>query len=185
MTPIYFPSAADFRRWLESHHTTAPELLVGFYKVGSGKRGLTYAEAVDEMLCFGWIDGLKKRVDDERYTHRITPRRPGSVWSKVNVGHVRRLLTAGRMRSAGRAAFQVHLRAKTKAYSFSDRPQEFPAALARVFRADRAAWRCWLAQPPGYQRSAIHWVTSARQPATRDRRLAKLIALSASGRRWG
>ncbi|HVZ64306.1 MAG TPA: YdeI/OmpD-associated family protein [Lacunisphaera sp.] len=179
----YFKSAAEFRHWLEVHHATARELLVGFYKVASGRGGLTYPEAVDEMLCFGWIDGVKKRVDDKRYTHRITPRRPGSRWSKVNVGHVRRLIAEGRMRPAGLAAYRAHQRTKSTPYSFTDRPQEFPADLARLFRRDQPAWQAWGRLPPGYQRTAIHWVTSAKQSATRLRRLDRLMKSCTAGRR--
>ena len=183
MKITHFATAADLRHWLEVNHATVPELLLGFYKKSSGKGGPTYQEALDELLCFGWIDGVKRRVDDERYTHRITPRRPGSSWSNVNVGHVRRLIRAGKMHPVGLAAYQAHLRSGTRAYTFRDRPQTFPTALARVYRANRAAWKFWSTLPPGYQRSMIHWVTSARQPATRDNRLQKLIAVSAAGRR--
>jgi uncharacterized protein YdeI (YjbR/CyaY-like superfamily) len=183
MKPVYFPTAAGFRRWLEANHAAAAELLVGFFKQGSGRRGLSYPEAVDELLCFGWIDGLKKRVDDERYTHRITPRRPGSGWSHVNVVHVQRLIKAGQMRPAGLAAFRAHLESGKRAYTFRDRAQKFPASLARAFRANRAAWEFWAVQPPGYQRSLIHWVTSAKRPVTRESRLHRLIAASAAGRR--
>jgi len=126
---------------------------------------------------------VKRRVDDERYTHRITPRRPGSIWSHVNVGHARRLIQAGKMHPPGLAAFRAHLQSGKRAYTFRDRPQTFPTALARVFRANRAAWTFWSVQPPGYQRSLIHWVTSAKLPATRDGRLGKLITASAAGRR--
>ncbi|HVT72025.1 MAG TPA: YdeI/OmpD-associated family protein [Lacunisphaera sp.] len=179
----YFTSAAEFRHWLEANHATARELLVGFHKVGSGRGGLTYSEAVDELLCFGWIDGLKQRVDDERYTHRITPRRPGSKWSQVNVGHARRLIAAGRMSPAGLAAFQAHLRSKVPAYSFADRAQEFPPELTARFRRHAAAWRAWRQLPPGYQRTAIHWVTDARQDETKLRRLARLMDSCVAGRR--
>jgi uncharacterized protein YdeI (YjbR/CyaY-like superfamily) len=185
MSATYFASAADFRRWLEKHHGTATELVVGFFKKSSGQGGLTYTEAVDELLCFGWIDGVVRRIDDERYSHRVTPRRPRSIWSKVNVGHVRRLTRAGKMHPAGLAAFESHVSSRQRAYSFADRPQQFPAASERVFRSKKPAWTFWRDQPPGYQRAAIHWVTSARQTATRERRLAQLIALSAVGRRLG
>src|SRR5690348_4144105 len=107
MKITHFATAADLRRWLEANHATVPELLLGLYKKASGKGGPSYQEAVDELLCFGWIDGVKRRVDDQRYTHRITPRRPGSIWSHVNVGHVQRLIRAGKMRPAGLAAFQA------------------------------------------------------------------------------
>jgi uncharacterized protein YdeI (YjbR/CyaY-like superfamily) len=183
MQITHFATTAALRRWLEANHATATELLLGFYKKASGKGGPSYQEAVDELLCFGWIDGVKRRVDDERYTHRITPRRPGSIWSKVNVGHVQRLIKAGKMHPTGLAAFQAHLQSGKHAYAFRDRPQTFPTMLARVFRANRAAWNFWSTQPPGYQRSLIHWVTSAKQPATRKTRLQKLMAASAAGRR--
>jgi len=188
MSPTFFESAAEFRRWLEKNHTTASELVVGFHKKGSGKGGLTYPEAVDELLCFGWIDGVVRRIDEHSYTHRITPRRPGSTWSNVNVRHVARLTAAGRMHAAGLAAFGARRTDKSGIYLYEKirggrGAQKFPDALARVFRSDRKAWTHWLAQPPGYQRTAIYWVVSAKQQATRDRRLAQLIGLSAQGRR--
>jgi uncharacterized protein YdeI (YjbR/CyaY-like superfamily) len=188
MNPTYFASAADFRRWLEKNHDSATELSVAFYKKASGKSGLTYAEAVDELLCFGWIDGVLGRIDHESYTHRITPRRKGSIWSNVNIRHVARLTEAGRMHAAGHAAFAVRRTEKSGIYLYEKTkagagPQKFPAKFARVFRAEKKAWSHWLVQPPGYQRTAIYWVTSAKQTATQDRRLAQLIALSAKGRR--
>ncbi len=183
--PTHFASADDFRRWLENNHAIATELLVGFYKKSSGKGGLTYPEAVDELLCFGWIDGVKRRVDGESYTHRITPRKPGSIWSNVNVGHVERLTQAGKMHASGLKAFASRNAKKTGIYSFEKRPQKFPAALEKLFRADKKAWTHWQVQPPGYQRVAIYWVTSAKQEETRRRRLAELIAITANGQRLG
>ncbi len=185
---LHFKTAADFRRWLEKHHARVPELLLGFYKKSSGKGGLTYPEAVDELLCFGWIDGVKRRVDNERYTHRITPRRAGSIWSNVNLGHVARLTKAGRMHPAGIKAFQARKAHKTGIYAYEQRvavprSQKFPASLEKIFRANKPAWTHWLAQPPGYQRLAIHWVTSAKREETRQRRLTQLIALSTQGKR--
>jgi uncharacterized protein YdeI (YjbR/CyaY-like superfamily) len=188
MKPVHFKTAADFRRWLEANHATATELVVGFYKKYSGRDGLTYAEAVDELLCFGWIDGVVHRVDDESYTHRITPRRRGSIWSNVNLRHVARLTEAGRMHAAGQAAFAVRSTKKSGIYLYEKTkggagPQKFPPGLARIFRANRKAWAHWQAQPPGYLRTIICWVTGAKQAATRDRRLQQLIAHSAEGRR--
>ena len=183
LNPTYFTTAADFRRWLEKHHTTATEFLVGFHKKALGKGGLTYPEAVDELLCFGWIDGVKRSVDDESYTHRISPRRPGSIWSLVNVGHVRRLTKSGKMHAAGLNAFAARQKKKTGVYSFENRPQKFSADLARLFQAAPQAWAFFSAQPPGYRRTAIFWVSSAKQQNTRESRLHKLIALSAAGRR--
>lgn len=183
MKAIHFRSAADLRRWLEKHHATATELLVGFYKKDSGKGGPTYQEALDELLCFGWIDGVKRRVDDESYTHRVTPRKPGSTWSNLNVAHVARLTTAGKMRPAGLAAFNTRSRQKTGVYAYEKRPQKFPAAVERIFRANNKVWSHWQTQPPGYQRLCIHWVTSAKQEETRQRRLAQLITVAAQSRR--
>lgn len=183
MTVRHFKTAAAFRRWLEQHHASAAELQVGFYRKDSGKGGMTYHEAVDEALCFGWIDGIIRKIDAVSYTHRFTPRRPGSIWSNVNVAHVARLTAAGRMHPAGIAAFKARTRDKTGVYSFENRPQRFPAAIEKVFRSALPAWAIWRTQPPGYQRVAIHWVTSAKQEATRQRRLARLIALTARGRR--
>ena len=187
---LHFKSAADSRRWLEKNHASTLELLLGFYKKASGKGGFTYPEAVDELLCFGWIDGVKRRVDDERYTHRITPRKPGSTWSNVNVNHVARLTQTGKMHPAGLKAFAGRKVGKTGLYSYergpaASRPQKLPAALEKIFRTDQPAWTHWQSQPPGYQRLAVYWVTSAKQEATRRRRLAQLIALTAQGKRIG
>jgi uncharacterized protein YdeI (YjbR/CyaY-like superfamily) len=183
LKPTHFATVADFRRWLEANHATTKELLLGFYKKASGKGGLTYPAAVDELLCFGWIDGVKRRVDDQRYTHRITPRRPGSIWSLVNVGHAMRLTKAGKMHLAGLAAFKARTKERTGLYSFENRPRGFTADLARIFQAAPTAWTFFSAQPPGYQRTAIFWVSSAKQQATRESRLKKLIALSDAGHR--
>ena len=183
MKVTHFKTAADFRRWLKINHATAAELQVGFFKKDSGKGGLTYPEAVDELLCFGWIDGVMHRLDDVSYTHRVTPRKPGSNWSNLNVAHVARLTAAGKMQPAGLAAFNARSEQKTGIYSFEKRPQKFPAATERLFRANKKAWPHWQTQPPGYQRLCIHWVTSAKQEETRQRRLAQLIALTAQGRR--
>jgi uncharacterized protein YdeI (YjbR/CyaY-like superfamily) len=183
MNVTHFPSAADFRRWLAAHHATAAELHVGFYKKASGKGGLSYAEAVDEALCFGWIDGIIRKIDEHSYTHRFTPRRPGSIWSLVNVRHVARLTTAGKMHAAGIAAFAARDQKQTGIYSFEQRPQSFPPALEKKFRAHAQAWAFFSAQPPGYRRLAIYKVISPKQEATRERWLARVIAESAAGRR--
>jgi uncharacterized protein YdeI (YjbR/CyaY-like superfamily) len=183
MKPVYFKSAAGFRRWLEAHHATATELWVGFYKKTSGKGGLTYQEAVDGLLCFGWIDGIVRRVDEQSYAHRVTPRRPGSFWSKVNVGHVRRLRRAGRMHPSGLRVFADRREKQTGRYSYEQRAEKFPPHLGKIFRAHPTAWNFFAAQPPGYRRTTIHWVSSAKQLDTRLRRLKRLIVVSAAGRR--
>ena len=185
MNVTHFPSAAAFRRWLEANHATTTELQVGFYKKASGKGGLTYAEAVDEALCFGWIDGIIRKLDEHSYTHRFTPRRPGSIWSLVNVGHVKRLTKAGKMHAAGLKAYAARQEKKVGIYSFERPAEALPPAYEKKFRANRKAWAFFSAQPPGYRRLLLHKVVSPKQAATRERWLARLIAESAAGRRIG
>jgi uncharacterized protein YdeI (YjbR/CyaY-like superfamily) len=181
----YFKSAAEFRRWLEVNHARVSELWVGFFKKDSGKGGLTYAEAVDEALCFGWIDGLKKRVDELSYTHRCTPRKPRSNWSRINIQHVERLKKAGRMTPAGLKAYAARESERVGAYSVENSPRKLPAADEKQFKRDKTAWEFFQQQPPGYQRLAIWWVVSAKKPETRARRLGQLIAGSRCARRLG
>jgi len=185
MNATHFPAAADFRRWLERNHATSAELIVGFYRKNSGRGGLTYAEAVDEALCFGWIDGIVRRLDDVSYCHRFTPRKPGSTWSNVNVAHVARLTAAGRMHAAGLAAYAARDPARTGIYSFEKGKAApvLPPALAKRFKAHGQAWNFFQAQPPGYRRLQLHHVAGAKQEATRLRRLDKLIAACRAGRR--
>ena len=183
--PTYFKSAADFRLWLEANHASAPELWLGFYKRDSGKVGITYPEALDEALCFGWIDGVRKRLDELRFTQRFTPRKPKSVWSLINVGHVERLTKTGRMKPSGLKAFAARHAAKTGIYSFENRPRELSLALQCRFKSNKAAWDYFQRQPPGYRRVTSFWVMSAKQEATRERRLARLMADSSQGRRLG
>ena len=183
MKARYFVSPAEFRRWLVAHHATERELLVGFYKTASGIPGISYKEAVDEALCFGWIDGIKKRVDDQRYTHRFTPRKAGSTWSLINTNRVKALIALERMAKAGLEAFERRDPKKTGTYSFEQRPSTFDPALERAFRRSAAAWTFFRAQPPGYQRLMTFWVMSAKQQETRQRRLAVLVATSAKEKR--
>lgn len=183
MKVVHFASAAALRRWLERHHATAAELYLGFYRKGSGKGGPTYAEALDELLCFGWIDGVVRRVDDVSFCHRVTPRKPGSIWSRINVGHVERLTRAGRMQPAGLAAYAARRADRTGVYSFERESATLPAGFTAIFRRERPAWAFWNRQPPGYRRTLTHWVTSAKQEATRRRRLDRLIAACQAGER--
>ncbi len=184
MNPLYFASPGHWRKWLSAHHDTAPELWVGFYKRRSGEPSLTWPEAVDHALCFGWIDGIRKSADERRYVIRFTPRRPGSIWSLVNVKRVQVLIEDGLMRPSGLAVFRV--RKKSGVYSYEQRKA---ATLGRAFeaivKANRAAWQHFQAQPPGYRRVASWWVISAKREDTRLRRLAVLITASAQGRRIG
>jgi uncharacterized protein YdeI (YjbR/CyaY-like superfamily) len=182
--PTFFPDAAAFRAWLETHHATASELRVGYYKKGAPKKGITYQDAVEEALCFGWIDGVTHRIDEHRYMQRFTPRRVGSNWSNVNVAHIARLTKLGKMHPAGLAAFAARRDGKTGIYAFERKtPAQLPPDFAQRFRANRKAWAFFSAQAPWYQRTAIHKVVSPKLPATRERWLARLIADSAAGRR--
>ncbi len=178
----YFESPAAFRAWLEQNHETETELLVGYHKVGTGKPSMTWSQSVDEALCFGWIDGVRRRVDDERYTIRFTPRRPGSHWSRVNVEKVEALLAAKRMRPAGVAAYEARREDNTARAPF-ERSYELDAELQAFLEGDDAAWAFWQAQPPGYQRSAVGWVMLAKRSDTRKRRMEKLVAHARAGER--
>ena len=184
MKPIYFGSAAEFRAWLEEHHATEPAVLVGYWKKKTGKPSLTWSEAVDEALCFGWIDSVMHGVDDERHVQRFTPRKPSSNWSAINVAKVERLRAEGRMRPAGEAAFARRRADKTAIYAYEQRrhPALAPEEQAR-FEASPAAWAFFQSTPPSYRRPALWWVVSAKRAETRARRLATLIDDSAAGRR--
>jgi uncharacterized protein YdeI (YjbR/CyaY-like superfamily) len=180
----FFATAGDFRRWLARNAHRAEELVVGFHKVGSGLPSMTWPESVDEALCFGWIDGVRKRVDGTAYQIRFTPRKPGSTWSAVNIAKAERLIAEGRMQPAGLEAFARRIAEKSRVYSYEqDEAASLTAAETKAFRRDKAAWRYFESAPPGYRRTVLHWIVSARQPATRERRLAKLIAACAAGRR--
>lgn len=184
MTVSHFKTAADFRAWLEKNHASVTEFFVGAYKKASGRGGMTYLESVDEALCFGWIDGVVRKIDADSFCHRFTPRKPGSIWSNVNVAHVARLTAAGKMHAAGRAAFAARSEKKTGIYAFERTTEpELPSAFAKKFRAENAAWKFFNAQPPGYRRLCLHHLVSAKQPATRERRFALLLAASAAEKR--
>jgi uncharacterized protein YdeI (YjbR/CyaY-like superfamily) len=182
--PRFFAGPDEFRAWLEANHATESEVLVGFYKKQTGRRSLTWTESVREALCFGWIDGLTRRIDGDSYCIRFTPRRPGSNWSAVNVGHVEELLRAGRMHPAGIAAFEARAAKEPGAYTYENRHEaRLTAEQEAEFRANERAWQAFQAQPPGYRQMAIFWVVSAKREETRTRRLATLIDDSAHGRR--
>ena len=183
MPARFFQSSAEFDRWLATHHVGAAELWVGFYKKHVAKQGMTYLEAVEVALCWGWIDGLVRRLDDASFEQRFTPRTSRSTWSLVNVARVERLTAEGRMRPPGQAAFAARSAGRTGVYSFEQPVVPLTAPHRTRFRAHAKAWRWFSAQPPSYRRVAIHWVESAKQPATRDRRLTALIAASAKGKR--
>jgi uncharacterized protein YdeI (YjbR/CyaY-like superfamily) len=180
--PAFFPTEADFRRWLAANHATAPELLVGFWKKGSGKLSIDWPQARDQALCFGWIDGHRKSLGEEAYTIRFTPRRKGSIWSKVNVERYDALSAAGIMTPAGVRAYEEN-KHKSGVYAYENVPKELTADEEGLFRLNKTAWADWQKRPPSYRRSALHWITSAKKPETRAKRLGELIAVSATGRR--
>jgi uncharacterized protein YdeI (YjbR/CyaY-like superfamily) len=184
MRPTFFATAAEFRRWLKQHHRSERELWVGFHKKSSGRPSLTWPESVDEALCFGWIDGVRRTIDSESYAIRFTPRKRGSIWSAVNTRRAEEFIREGRMQPAGLRAFEARDPAKSGVYSFEQRRGARLSAEAEArFRANPAAWRFFESQPPGYRRTAVWWVVSAKREATRARRLETLIDDSAAGRR--
>jgi len=185
MKPRFFKSQSEFRAWLEKSHATETELLVGFYKKGSSKPSITYPEALDEALCFGWIDGVRRSLGDDGYTIRFTPRKAKSIWSNVNVRHVERLKKEGRMAPAGLDAYALRDPKKTGIYAFENRPRELSPAYEKKFRANKKAWEFFERQPPGYKRLMTYRVMEAKQEETRQRRLAQLIEASAKGVRYG
>lgn len=178
----FFRTAGGFHRWLERHHRSAPELVVGFHKVGCGTPSISWPEAVDAALCFGWIDGIRRRIDESRYTIRFTPRRPGSIWSAVNIRRVTALNAAGRMAVAGSEAFAARRTNRSGRYSYEQRPASLVAPYARLLARNPAAQRFFDAQIPSYRRVATWWVLSAKREATRLARIRTLIELSARGR---
>ena len=178
----FFATPADLRDWFDANHETATELWLGQYKKGSGKASVTWAQAVDEALCVGWIDGILKRIDEISHVQRFTPRRKGSNWSAVNVANVARLTAEGRMRPAGIRAFEAKTPERTGVYSYEREVEPFSADEIARFRADAAAWVDWEGRPPSYRRQVTDWVTSAKQAATRERRLSQLIEDSHAGR---
>lgn len=180
--PTFFRTAGSFGRWLARHGTTERELWVGFYKKGSGRVGMTYAEAVEQALCHGWIDGIIRRLDAERYMHRFSPRKPGGHWSAVNIAKAKALLAEGRMSDAGRAAFEGHEQRRAP-YSHEQAPRDLDPAQQRALRTDPAAWRFWQRQPPSYRKAVVWWLASARRESTRERRLAQLVTCCAEARR--
>jgi uncharacterized protein YdeI (YjbR/CyaY-like superfamily) len=183
MKPRFFSTADEFREWLKNNHDKVDELLVGFYKRGSGKPSITWPESVEQALCFGWIDGVRKSIDDESYTIRFTPRRPRSIWSAVNIRRAKELIELGLMHAAGRKAFEQRDEKRANLYSYERATASFSAEQEKEFRADKKAWRFFGEQPPSYRRTATHWVTTAKTAETRARRLRKLIDASAEGKR--
>lgn len=183
MKPTFFRSAASFRAWLARHHGSEKELLVGFHKVATGRRTMTYKEAVDEALTFGWIDGIRRRLDDESYTIRFTPRKPTSIWSAVNIKRVKELKAERRMTAAGLAAYAKRDEERSAIYSYERGHAELDAEALEIFSKNARALAFYQQQAPWYRRTTAHWVSTAKRPETRARRLRTLIDYSARGER--
>lgn len=185
MKTVFFTSREKFRAWLEKHHADRTELWIGFYKKTSGRRSVSYDEAVEEALCFGWIDGVRQRVDDLSYRQRFTPRTPKSYWSAINVTRAAELIKGKRMAPAGLRVFERRDANATARYSFERGQAAFTPAQLKQLRSNRAAWDFFLSQPPYYRRMMTFWVVSPKKEETRGRRLTTLISNSAAGRRIG
>lgn len=183
MKPIFFATPAELRRWFSQNHKTAKELLIGYYKVGSGRPSVTWQQTVDEALCFGWIDGVRRGIDSESYTIRFTPRRTKSIWSAVNIKRVGELTKLGRMKPAGLKAFEARDPKRANLYSGEQRGVAWPAKLEKQFKANKAAWAFFSEQPAGYRKTIGWWVVSAKKEETQQKRLARLIEMSAAGQR--
>ncbi|MEC9372193.1 MAG: YdeI/OmpD-associated family protein [Planctomycetota bacterium] len=181
--PIFFESPKEFRAWLRRNHRRETELFVGYHKKHTGAPSMTWPESVEEALCYGWIDGVRKTIDGDRYMIRFTPRRPDSVWSATNIRLMEKLEDAGRMTAAGRRIFEARREERSAIYSFEQEKVRFDESQEKRFRRNRKAWRFFEEQPPGYRRKATWWVVSAKRQDTRDRRLAALIECSAAGER--
>ncbi len=179
--PWFFESQASFREWLTAHHNASSELWLGFWKKSSRRGGLEYPQAVDEALCFGWIDGIRKSLDEESFTNRFTPRRKGSTWSLVNVRRIGELRAAGLVHPAGEAAFAARTDERTGIYSAEQSDVELGAENEALLAANPAALEYWKKSPPSYRKSASWWVISAKKPETREKRIADLIDCSARG----
>ena len=178
MAPIFFTDQTEFRKWLEKNHQSETELLVGFYKVNTGKPSMTWSQSVDQALCFGWIDGIRKKVDEEGYCIRFTPRKPDSTWSKINIAKVEELTGKGLMHPSGIEAFNKKKENNSGIYSFENEIKDLPEEYAEIFKKNIVAWEFYMTQPPSYRRTITHWVLSAKQEQTRISRLEKLIAES-------
>ncbi len=177
----FFDSPAAFRAWLERQHASAAELWVGFWKRGTGRPSLTWPESVDQALCYGWIDGMRRSLGEDAYAIRFTPRKPGSTWSAKNVKRAEELTALGLMRPPGLAVFAARDPARTNLYSFEREQAALAPDEERALRANVRAWSWFQAQPPSYRKPVLHWIVSAKQEATRRRRLETLIRCSEAG----
>ncbi|MFD1604531.1 YdeI family protein [Flavobacterium artemisiae] len=183
MTPTFFADQSDFRKWLEKNHQDQKELLVGFYKVTSGKPSMTWPESVDQALCFGWIDGVRRSIDAESYSIRFTPRKTSSIWSAINIQKMEDLTKAGLMTDAGLKAFSFRTENKSKIYSHEKEPVLLDAVYEKQFKSNKLAWDFFEKQAPSYKKVMIHWIMTAKQEKTRLSRLEKTIIESEKQKR--
>ena len=183
MNLIFFPTQAHFRAWLAENYDKATELLVGYYKVGSGKPGMTWSQSVDQALCFGWIDGVRRSIDADSYCIRFTPRRPKSIWSAVNIAKIDVLTHQGLVQPVGLAAFDKRQENRSKIYAYEQEIVSLSDEFEQLFRADEKAWTNFQAMAPSYQKTAINWVMSAKQTETTNKRLQELVGDSALGQK--
>ncbi|KQB41163.1 YdeI/OmpD-associated family protein [Flavobacterium aquidurense] len=183
MNPTFFPTQEKFREWLEKHHKTETELLVGFYKVNSKKPSMSWSQSVDQALCFGWIDGVRRSIDDESYSIRFTPRKKSSIWSAINIKKIEDLTKAGLMMPEGQKAFELRSEERSGIYSHEKEPSVLDPAFEKQFKANKVAWEYFNSQAPSYKKVMIHWIMTAKQEKTRISRLEKTINISAEQKR--
>jgi uncharacterized protein YdeI (YjbR/CyaY-like superfamily) len=183
MKPVFFSEQAEFRQWLEENHKKETELFVGFYKVGSNKPSMTWPQSVDEALCFGWIDGIRKSIDKDSYCIRFTPRRKSSIWSDINIKKVEALIRQGLMQPAGIEAFSYRKQKSSGTYSFENDSKKLSQGFENTFKTNKKAWDFFITLAPSYQRTVIHWIMTAKQQATQLSRLEKVIAASEKQKR--
>lgn len=183
MTAKFFPTPAAFRKWLEKNYKSESELLVGYYKVGTKKPSITWSESVDQALCFGWIDGVRRSIDAESYCIRFTPRRGNSIWSAVNIKKIQELTQAGLMTEDGRKAYALRKEDKSGIYSHEKEPEFLDKKFEKIFKTNKVAWTFFNAQSPSYKKVMIHWIMTAKQEKTRLSRLEKTIKQSEEQKR--
>lgn len=185
MKPIFFLNPSEFRKWLDKNHKTATELIVGYYKVGTNKPSMTWSESVDQALCYGWIDGVRRSVDAESYCIRFTPRKPKSIWSAININKVAELTKQGLMKPAGIASFEKRTENNSRIYSHETERKQFSDTFEKEFKANKKAWKFFTSQAPSYQKVATHIVMTAKQEATQQKRLKELIEASEAHQKMG
>ncbi len=179
MSPTFFSKQSDFRKWLEKNYKTKTELVVGFYKVNSGKSSITWPQSVDEALCFGWIDGIRRSIDEQRYSIRFTPRKSTSIWSAINIKKIEELTKKGLMKPEGLESFKKRTENKSKIYSYEKEAVPLSAEFEKKFKTNKKAWLFYTSQAPSYQKTMNHWIVDAKQETTKIARLEKLISNSA------